>query len=259
MCFLPRRTRAAARSAMARLEQFIADGGAAAASAGATCRSITDRSRQAALARSMPVVRQAVVARGPAVRDQDAFERKLLSIRKQTQNPLAELAERSSTAGADRFLHRRPFRPARSSTRGCCCRRRSALLRGPARSADRVGAGAGPPAFLDQHLPALAAGAPLPVHRPQWRDQHRARQRQLDERAPPDDGIAVARRRSRQDVADHPARPVGHGLPRQCARAADRRRLFPGACDDDADPRGVGRQCRDGCRSAAPSTNIMPR
>jgi glutamate synthase (NADPH) large chain len=40
----------------------------------------------------MPVIRQAIVGMGPNVRDQDAFERKLLTIRKQLQNPLAELA-----------------------------------------------------------------------------------------------------------------------------------------------------------------------
>jgi len=44
--------------------------------------------------KQMPVVAQAVVARGPNVKDQDAFERKLLAIRKQTQNPLADLAEK---------------------------------------------------------------------------------------------------------------------------------------------------------------------
>ncbi len=42
----------------------------------------------------MPVVRQAFIGRGPNVRDQDAHERKLLAVRKQTQNPLAELAAR---------------------------------------------------------------------------------------------------------------------------------------------------------------------
>ena len=40
----------------------------------------------------MPVIRQAVIARGPNVKDQDAFERKLLAIRKQTLNPLAREA-----------------------------------------------------------------------------------------------------------------------------------------------------------------------
>jgi glutamate synthase (NADPH/NADH) large chain len=42
----------------------------------------------------MPVIRQAIVGRGPRTKDQDAFERKLLAIRKQAQNPLAELAKK---------------------------------------------------------------------------------------------------------------------------------------------------------------------
>jgi glutamate synthase (NADPH/NADH) large chain len=41
---------------------------------------------------SMPVIRMGVVARGKATADQAAFERKLLVIRKQVQNPLQELA-----------------------------------------------------------------------------------------------------------------------------------------------------------------------
>jgi len=46
----------------------------------------------AAVLAELPVIRQAIVARGPLTKDQDAFERKLLSIRKQTQNPLAAKA-----------------------------------------------------------------------------------------------------------------------------------------------------------------------
>ncbi|HEY2709759.1 MAG TPA: glutamate synthase large subunit [Caulobacteraceae bacterium] len=42
----------------------------------------------------MPVIRQAFVGRGARLKDQDAFERKLLVIRKQTQNPLEKLAEK---------------------------------------------------------------------------------------------------------------------------------------------------------------------
>jgi glutamate synthase (NADPH/NADH) large chain len=47
----------------------------------------------------MPVIRQAFIGRGPNVRDQDAHERKLLAIRKQTQNPLAELAVKRDLPG----------------------------------------------------------------------------------------------------------------------------------------------------------------
>ncbi|MEO0698126.1 MAG: glutamate synthase subunit alpha, partial [Pseudomonadota bacterium] len=43
---------------------------------------------------SMPVIQQAIIARGDTTPDQDAFERKLLVIRKQVQNPLPELAEK---------------------------------------------------------------------------------------------------------------------------------------------------------------------
>ena len=48
----------------------------------------------AAVIASMPVIEMAVIARGANCADQDAFERKLLTIRKQVQNPLAQLAEK---------------------------------------------------------------------------------------------------------------------------------------------------------------------
>ena len=51
----------------------------------------------------MPVIRQAIVGRGAHVADQDAFERKLLAIRKQTQNPLADLAAKYGLPGLTEF------------------------------------------------------------------------------------------------------------------------------------------------------------
>ncbi len=47
----------------------------------------------------MPVIRQCFVGRGESCEDQDAFERKLLAIRKQTQNPLAALAVKHDLPG----------------------------------------------------------------------------------------------------------------------------------------------------------------
>ncbi|WP_408587367.1 glutamate synthase central domain-containing protein, partial [Novosphingobium sp.] len=47
----------------------------------------------------MPVIRQCVIKRGAGTPDQDAFERKLLAIRKQTQNPLAAMAEKYNLPG----------------------------------------------------------------------------------------------------------------------------------------------------------------
>jgi len=53
----------------------------------------------------MPVIRQAIVGRGSRIKDQDAFERKLLAIRKQTQNPLAALAIKHDLPGiADLYM-----------------------------------------------------------------------------------------------------------------------------------------------------------
>jgi glutamate synthase (NADPH/NADH) large chain len=53
----------------------------------------------AAVLAEMPVIRQAIVGRGPGTKDQDAFERKLLTIRKQLQNPLAEMAVKKNLPG----------------------------------------------------------------------------------------------------------------------------------------------------------------
>ncbi|QDK34183.1 glutamate synthase large subunit [Sphingomonas sp. IC081] len=48
---------------------------------------------------SMPVIRQCFVGRGSNCADQDAFERKILAIRKQTQNPLKAMAEKHDMPG----------------------------------------------------------------------------------------------------------------------------------------------------------------
>ncbi|WP_120718102.1 glutamate synthase large subunit [Tsuneonella amylolytica] len=52
-----------------------------------------------AVVASMPVMRQCVIARGPNCADQGAFERKLIVIRKQTQNPLKAQEDKLGIAG----------------------------------------------------------------------------------------------------------------------------------------------------------------
>jgi len=51
----------------------------------------------------MPVIKQAVIAKGSPSMSQDAFERKLLAIRKETQNPLAEIAKKKNLPGLEEF------------------------------------------------------------------------------------------------------------------------------------------------------------
>jgi glutamate synthase (NADPH/NADH) large chain len=96
MCFLPQD--AASRDFIVRtFEKFIAKEGQALI--GWRDVPVTMAGLGQAVLDSMPVIRQCFVARGENCADQDAFERKLLAIRKQTQNPLEDLAEKHSLPG----------------------------------------------------------------------------------------------------------------------------------------------------------------
>ncbi|MEN9392149.1 MAG: glutamate synthase large subunit [Pseudomonadota bacterium] len=56
-----------------------------------------------AVIEQMPVIRQLFIGRGANCADQDAFERKLLAIRKQAQNPLSALEEKHELPGLSSF------------------------------------------------------------------------------------------------------------------------------------------------------------
>ncbi|MDP9423111.1 MAG: glutamate synthase large subunit [Pseudomonadota bacterium] len=100
MCFLPQDAESR-EVAIARLERFIEVEGQILLGWRDVPTDTTGLGE--AVLESMPVIRQAIVARGPRVPDQDAFERKLLTIRKQTQNPLVELAEKRHLPGLADF------------------------------------------------------------------------------------------------------------------------------------------------------------
>jgi glutamate synthase (NADPH) large chain len=96
MCFLPRS--AQARSfAVEYFEKFIAKEGQSLI--GWRDVPVNTAGLGDSVLASMPVIRQAVIGRGANIDDQDAFERKLLAIRKQTQNPLAALEVKHGIAG----------------------------------------------------------------------------------------------------------------------------------------------------------------
>ena len=98
----------------------------------------------------------------------------------------------------------RACRRAPSSTRACCCPSRSRPSTPTCADPDvRHGARAGAPALLHQHVPVLGPRASVPLHRAQRRDQHAARQRQLDARARDDVRVAAVRRRHREALPDH--------------------------------------------------------
>jgi glutamate synthase (NADPH) large chain len=89
MCFLPRDA-ASRAAAVERFERFIRIEGQLLV--GWREVPVETAGMGGGVLASMPAIRQAVIARGPNVKDQDAFERKLLAIRKQTLNPLAREA-----------------------------------------------------------------------------------------------------------------------------------------------------------------------
>jgi len=112
------------------------------------------------------------------------------------------------------------------------------LLPRPLRLALRLGAGARPPALLDQHLPVLGPRAPLPLHRAQRRDQHAARQRELDARAPGALRLAALRRRA-EALPGHRPDHQRLGQVRQRARAPPAHGPLDRPRRHDDDPRGV--------------------
>ena len=96
MCFLPKDTMAQA-FAVGQFEHFIAVEGQTLVGWRDVPVDLTGLGQR--VLDQMPVIRQAIVGRSPRIKDQDAFERKLLAIRKQTQNPLAALAEKHGLPG----------------------------------------------------------------------------------------------------------------------------------------------------------------
>ena len=189
-----------------------------------------------------PFHMQVFIGRGAGIKSEDEFERRLYILRKvisdvvyrKRERRLAELLRRVAVVPHDRLQGHVPRRPARQ------------VLSRPARARLRVRARARAPALLDQHVPELAARASLSHGRAQRRDQHAARQRQLDGGAAGLGVVEAVRRRHHEALADLLRGPVGHRLLRQRARIPGAGRLLARACRDDADPGSLGRQSADG-------------
>ena len=107
----------------------------------------------------------------------------------------------------------------------------------------------GAPAIQHQHVPVVAAGPPVPADRAQRRDQHAARQHQLDEGPPGAARERSLRRRPREAAPGHSRRRQRHCHLRQRPRASRARRPFVAARDPDDDSRALERERGDGPRS----------
>jgi glutamate synthase (NADPH/NADH) large chain len=96
MCFLPR-DEAARTFAIRHFERFIKAEGQSLL--GWRDVPIENAGLGSRVLETMPTIRQAIVVRSAKIADQDAFERKILTIRKQTLNSIAELSQKHGLPG----------------------------------------------------------------------------------------------------------------------------------------------------------------
>ncbi len=101
MCFLPKDTKAR-DIIVSRFEHFIKVEGQSLI--GWRDVPVSTAGLGQTVLESAPVIRQAIVGRGRTMKDQAAFERKLLAIRKQTQNPLIELSKKHKLPITDFYM-----------------------------------------------------------------------------------------------------------------------------------------------------------
>ena len=196
-----------------------------ASSAGApTCRSTTRRSARRSSRPSRSTCRSSS-ARANSKLSEDEFERRLYILRKSISAAIYRAVRAAAVGllpGVDVVPHRHlqghvPRRSARH------------LLSRPARAGFRERARAGAPALLHQHLPDLVAGASLPDDRAQRRDQHAARQQQLDGGAAGLGVVEALRRRhlassGRSPTRASPTPPASTTRSNSWCRAATRSR-----------------------------------
>ena len=211
-----------------------------------------DRHRPASARRCierMPVIRQAIVGRGAKLADQDAFERKILAIRKQTQNPLVELEKKHKLPGLAQL-----YMPSFST--------RTVVYKGLL-LAPQVGS-----FYDDLRNPLTAVGARL-VHQrfstntfPSWKLAHPyrfiAHNGEINTVRGNVNWMNARRRTMESDLlgADldkmWPLIPHGQSDTACLDNALEllvAGGYSAGARDDDADPGGLGRQSADGCQA----------
>ena len=114
------------------------------------------------------------------------------------------------------------------------------FLQGAAGSRSDQRAVPGAPALFHQHVSELEAGASVPLHLPQRRNQHAARKHELDVRAAIRAGVSAVWRRHEEAAADHHAGRQRLGHAGQRRGAADACRPQPAARDVHADSGSLG-------------------
>ena len=166
-----------------------------------------------------PEIEQIMIGNPKGVGD-DEFERELYLIRRRIERRVLDehISDFYICSISLPLDHLQGPVPGRAAVR---------VLSGPARRALRLQLRDLPPALLDQHLAVLAAGPAVPDARPQRRDQHPARQRELDEEPRDAHGGAGVRRPQRGHQAAGPGRQLRQRGARCGGRGAGARRAAP--------------------------------
>ena len=189
--------------------------------------------------------------------DEDAFERKLYVVRKRAENEVCESGHRRH---GDSSTSRRS--PARTIVyKGLLLAPQIANFYRELSDPDVMSALClVHQRFSTNTFPTWQLAHPYPLHRAQRRDQHAARQRELDARAPVGAGVAALRRRHQEAVPDH-CSPTAATRPPSTTRVELllQVRPQPAARHGDADSRSVGRQSAHERRRSGRSTNTTRR
>ena len=192
--------------------------------------------------RCEPRIRQIFVGMGSTFYNRRDFDRRLYLVRQRENSiefsDLPESARSTFYVAPQRFAHH-----LQGDAHGASGPQ---LFPRPQRAGFRVRPGRHPFALQHQHLPVLGPCPSLPIPGPQRRDQHPARQPQLDAGPIRLAAIGNLRRRIAEDVP-HPHRiRIGHRDHRQRASVPDYQRPNPGPQHADAHPRGLAEQSQDG-------------
>ncbi len=150
------------------------------------------------IAASEPVHRQVFIGRAANIENDDDYERRLYVLRKVISNRIFK-----ETDGRDNGFYIVSMSARTIVYKGMFLAYQVGnYYKDLTDPRFEIGACPRPPAVFDQHLPVLEAGASLPHGRAQRRDQHAARQRQLDGGAPGLGRFGALRQRHREAVAD---------------------------------------------------------
>ena len=165
-----------------------------------------------------------------------AFERKLYVIRKRAENAIRYSGK---VAGGDSFYVSSLSYKTVVYKGMLLTEQLSAVLPGPFAPGDGIRAGAGAFAVQHEHLPELEPRPPLPLPGAQRRNQHPARQHQLDARPPGDVRVRPVRRRPQEGAAGDLHGRQRLGDVRQLPRTAGAGGPLAAARHDDDDPGAV--------------------